>query len=477
MTQMPSATGVRIAGDEYQWLVVWRACMQLLHEHKTGFDGNRLIAIGVEARGAGNADDVVLRRGSPPHTFMQVKYAVDASSPLNIDYLKGGRILAKLVDTHRVLASDGAPAEIRLVTNRQIDPGDVLLRDRDGRDGRLVPRALQGSPRTDRGIARAEWAKAAGVNVDVLERFLDDFYVESGRDLEQLRADTQLLMTANGLTSDEHALQLGLAWVAGRVIAGERELSLGAITSAIDEMELVAAEPWRTLSVATVDHDPLVAEASASVDRVDRMEGGSPYARVRPLAPYTWDELATEVSSAAQSLHPGRVLVTGFMRQAVGFLVGAEMRMVRGYTIAIKQRAQLWTSETPVGPVELVSEEIAVGNGTDLAVIVQIAYEGASDAAAWIRASGLPVSSIHVVSTPVVGATAIVSGSNAHSIAAAVRDFVRSRLGGAERIHLFLIGPLGLSVLLGHHWSRMRPTTVYEHLRGSEYEEAFRIDA
>ncbi|MEV8266230.1 SAVED domain-containing protein [Microbacterium sp. NPDC076911] len=477
MTQMPSATGVRIAGDDYQWLAVWRACLQLLHEHEVDYGGNRLISIGVEARGAGNADDVVLRRESPPHTFTQVKYAVDASSPLNIDYLQRGRILAKLVETHRTLTADGSPTEIRLLTNRQIDPGDTLLRDRDGRDGRLIPRALQGSPNTDRGRARAAWASAADVGLDVLERFLEDFHVESGRDVGQLRSDAQLLMSANGLANDDRALQLGLDWVADRVIAGERELSLGAITAAIDEMGLVATEPWKTLSIATVDHDPLAAESAASIDRVDRMEGDSPYSRIRPLVPYTWVELSKEVSSVARSLAPGRVLVTGYMRQAVGFLVGAEMRMVRGYTVAVKQRAQLWTSETPVSSVELVYEEIAVGNGTDLGVIVQIAYAGATDAVDWIHATKLPVSSIHVVSAPVVGATAIANASVAHSIATAVRDHVRSRLGGSERIHLFLIGPLGLSVLLGHHWSRMRPTTVYEHLGGYEYEEAFRIDA
>ncbi|WP_214468207.1 SAVED domain-containing protein [Microbacterium flavescens] len=477
MTEMPSATGVRIAGDEYQWLVGWRACLQVLHEHATGYSGNRLVAVGVEARGAGNADDVVLYRASPPHTFMQVKYAVDASSPLNLEYLTADRILAKLVESHQTLSAENSVAEIRLVTNRQIDPGDVLLRDRDGRDGRLVPRALQGTPNSRRGEARTAWAHAAGVDVDALEKFLDDFHIESGRDATQLRSEVQLLMTANGLDSDERAVEIGLSWVQSVVVAGERRIELDAIVRAVDRMGLTTSEPWTTLSVATVDHDPAAGDSSASIDRVDRMQGDTVWNRIRPCAPYTWDDLAFDIRDVVKSLQPGRVLVTGFMRQAVGFLVGTEMRSVRGFVVATKQRSQLWTSDASAGSALLTYEEVPVGRGDDLGVIVQVSYPGSRDAIDWILASELPVASILIISTPVIGANSITSAASASSIATQIRNQVRSGLAGVGRIHLFQIGPLGLSVLLGHHWSRMRPTTVYEHIDGAEYEEAFQIEA
>lgn len=477
MTEMPSATGVRIAGDRYQWLVAWRACLQVLHEHATARSGNRLVAVGVEAREAGNADDVVLYRSSPPHTFMQVKYAVDASSPLNFEYLTNEPILRNLVATHRALKTEDAVTEIRLVTNRQIDSADVLLQGRDGRDYRLVPRALQGGPGSKRGLARAEWARASDVEVGEFEGFLDDFYVESGRDSEHLRSEVELLMTANGLDSDDQAIELGLSWVHDRVVAGERRLDLQAITQAIGAMGVIASEPWTTVSVAIVDHDPAAGDSSVSIDRVERMDGITPWSRVRPNAPYTWDELASDIRGCLRPLRPGRVLVTGFMRQAVGFLVGTELRGVRGFTVGIKQHSQLWTSEAPSGTVSLDIEEVPVGRGEDLAVVLQVSYPGAEDAIDWIRASGLLVGSILTISTPVIGATSVGTAGIANSIATQVRDQVRSRLNGVGRLHLFLIGPLGLSILLGHHWSRMRPTTVYEHLGGSVYEEAFGIDA
>lgn len=49
--ELPSATGVRIAGDEYQWLHVWRACMEALHHDLTKNTNNPTIAIGVEEPG------------------------------------------------------------------------------------------------------------------------------------------------------------------------------------------------------------------------------------------------------------------------------------------------------------------------------------------------------------------------------------------------------------------------------------------
>jgi hypothetical protein len=68
----PSATGVRIAGDRYQWLVAWGACVDALLD-AAGVD-NPIVRVGVEVGDAGNLDDVVLYRDHPPNTYKQVKY-------------------------------------------------------------------------------------------------------------------------------------------------------------------------------------------------------------------------------------------------------------------------------------------------------------------------------------------------------------------------------------------------------------------
>ncbi|MGE2835523.1 SAVED domain-containing protein, partial [Mycobacterium sp. SMC-4] len=68
------------------------------------------------------------------------------------------------------------------------------------------------------------------------------------------------------------------------------------------------------------------------------------------------------------------------------------------------------------------------------------------------------------------------SPAAANSLALAVRGTAR-RNAGDTALHLFLIGPLGLAVLLGHHWNRVTTTHVYEHLGGADYVHAFTVDA
>ncbi|MFJ8010614.1 hypothetical protein [Streptomyces fagopyri] len=72
----PSSTGVRIAGDRYQWLVAWQGCVTAVRDAALHAP-NPVVAVGVEVDGVGNVDDVVLYRTAPPHTYMQVKYAAD----------------------------------------------------------------------------------------------------------------------------------------------------------------------------------------------------------------------------------------------------------------------------------------------------------------------------------------------------------------------------------------------------------------
>ena len=49
---------------------------------------------------------------------------------------------------------------------------------------------------------------------------------------------------------------------------------------------------------------------------------------------------------------------------------------------------------------------------------------------------------------------------------------------GTDKVHLFLAGPGGFALLLGHRWNRVRPTFVYEHLgTGRGYTPAYEIPA
>ena len=473
---LPSASGARLAGDRYQWLHVWRACMEALHHKVAPNTNNPIIAVGVEEPGVGNGDDVVRHRQHPPNTHTQVKYAVDHRTPAGLAWLDEKDILAKMVSTHQSLTAAGTPVELHLTTNRTIDPTDVLMRDLDGRDGRLLPRAAQGGPQSERGKARAEWARAAHTDEDTLMRFLADFHLEVGYEPKQLRREVGLLMTANGLRSDDAAIDQAVDWVSQEVIAGHRRLTLADITAAVTALELHTGSPWTPISIATITHDHLADHAAVSIDWVDRIAGDTDWTRIEPAPPHTWAELADDIKTLrAQLGDTHRILVGGHMRQATGFLVGAELRRVLGFQVGVRQGDQLWTGEESVEPVELNLTRETIGRGTETALIVTVADNAAGVTVDWIRRAELPVDTA-IIATPASGAPYTVpSPAAANSLALAVRAAAR-RNAGATALHLFLIGPLGLAVLLGHHWNRITTTHVYEHLGGVDYVHAFTVD-
>lgn len=477
--ELPSPTGVRIAGDEYQWLHAWRACLQILHDQVNG-SGNPGASVGVEEPGAGNGDDVVIHRAAPPHAYCQVKYTVDASTPVNLHYLASSGVLKKLVATYRALTADGTPCELRLVTNRGIDPADTLMRDRDGRDGRLVPRAAQGGPASTRGMARKEWAAAADVEEAELLAFLADFHLDVGFDVERLRHEVSLLMTANGLKSDPSSVALAVEWVQRKVIGGHRELSLADIEAAISDLRLRAGVPWTTASVAMLEHDPLADQALAAVDWVESMDGDWSWNRVVPAAPYTYSDVARDLDalSASVASHQ-RVLLTGSFRQATGFYLGSVFRQVLGYDIGIRQRAELWSSEAPTARVALTEQRVDLSRGEDIAIVANVATDATEDVAAWLTDKDLPIGTLLALTPPRgAGPNAVDGPAGAHGLAVAIRDAARRNAPAGGRVHLFLAGPLGVAVLLGHHWSRVGMTEVYEHAGpGAGYLRAYEVIA
>lgn len=476
--QIPSASGVRIAGDDYQWLHAWRSCLEALHENLSSHNANPVVAVGVEEPGVGNGDDIVLHRRRPPNTYTQVKYGVDNRTAVSLDYLANSGILRKMHETYVGLTHDGTPAEMRLISNRHVDPNDILLTDRDGRDGRLMPRAAQGGPKSDRGRARTAWAAEAQTDEDHLLDLLAHLHFDIAYDLDRLRKDVSLLMTASGLRSDPTALALGADWVSKQVIAGNRRLTVERIKNAIATLDLQAGSPWTTISVATITHDYLAEQAAVSIDWVDRIWGPTEWARVEPASPATWNDLATDIAAIACQLGTSkRILVTGSMRQATGFLIGTELRRVKGYEVGVRQGDQLWNSEEPItsNVITHTQEDAMAGNGT--AIIVNVAADAAADTIDWIRESALPVSKILTITpTAGVGPKVVPTASAANSLAIAVRDLARRHSRNGE-LHLFLIGPLGLAVLLGHHWNRLTTTHVYEHLGGIDYTHAFTVEA
>jgi SMODS-associated and fused to various effectors sensor domain len=482
---IPSPSGVRVAGDRYQWLVAWQACVTVLNDAASGTT-NPAVSVGVEVDDAGNVDDVVIRRRHPPHSYKQVKYAVDSSTPVNGNYLTtasrtgGPSILQKIAAAHRQLTSSGDPVELAIVTNRAPDPADPLISGRDARTRLLLPRASAGGPRSERGKARTAWASAAGLTEAKLLELLTILDFDLARDRRHLEETVQQAMFATGLRSDDLALAVGADWVAEQIVAGRRELDLDAIHYAVD-MRALRSGPNRTIvSIATLAPDRLAPQATYAIDWVDRFDGPDPYAKRRPKAPATWQQLQADIEAIPAQLGAApQVLITGSIRLAPAFTVGAALRMVTNTDVAVMQRGTAWTSGTPYGePTMPTSTEYDTGQGQDIAIAIEVATTITSDVQAYLEEQHIPVSRLVVLGPPGGPRDDAVAGpEQACALAVGLRDAARRAARGHPRVHLFLAAPMGLALLLGHRWNRVAPTMVYEDLAVLGYEAAFTVSA
>jgi hypothetical protein len=481
----PSATGVRIAGDRFQWLVAWEACVTALLDLPTAAD-NPIVGIGVEVDGVGNVDDVAILRSRPPHTYKQVKYAVDSTTPVNTAYLTdqsstgGPSILAKIATAWRALHVTGEPVELAIVTNRQADPGDLLVAGRDSRTRLLVPKAGAGGPLSARGRARVRWATAAGLNEPELLHLLDVLQFDLGHDPDHLEQLVSLEMRVAGLRGDTAAVSSGIDFVVEQVIAGRREITLNTIKEAIEARGLRVDSARSIVSIATLLPDPLANHALYAIDWVDRFEGEDANLKRRPKPPATWVELQADIQAIPSQLGSvKRIVVTGSMRLAPAFAVGAALRMVTGVDVAAVQRGELWRSEAPYAtPATPAVTERAIDQGDDLAIAIEVSAPIADDVTAWIRDRALPVKRLVVLGSASGPRDNAVAGADeACALAVGIRNAVRQQVKGHSRIHLFIAAPMALALLLGHRWNRVAPTVVYEDLGALGYEAAFSVNS
>jgi hypothetical protein len=482
---VPSPSGARVAGDRYQWLVAWHACLTVMYDAASGAS-NPAVSVSVEADNAGNLDDVVIRRRRPPHSYRQVKYAVDSHTPVNGEYLTapsktgGPCILAKIATTWHQLTSTGDPVDLAIVTNRTPDPADCLISGRDARTRLLLPRASAGGPGSARGKARAAWASAADLTEAELLDLLAVLDFDLARDRMHLEQTVKLTMFAAGLRSDDLALAAGADWIAEQVVAGRREFDIAAIQDAVNSRGLRAGPTRTIVSIATLTPDRLAAQAAYAIDWADRFEGPDPYAKRRPKPPATWQQLQADIEAIPTQLGTtSHVAITGSLRLAPAFTVGTVLRMVTSTDIAVMQRGTPWTSDTPyTTPITPTVTEYDIRQGSDIAIAIEVATTMTADVQAFLLDQRIPVDRLLVLGPPGGPRDNAVAGpEQACALAVGLRDHARRAVHGHPRVHLFLATPMGLALLLGHRWNRVAPTVVYEDLAALGYEAAFTISA
>lgn len=465
-----SASGARIRGDDYQHLFTW---LQVIYASNEASD---IIKIGVEDPEAGNADDVTVYRRDGSCEFYQTKSSVDGSSTVGMDLLiepsKPGRP-SMIQKFHELWAEKRNKCKLKiiLVTNMLPETNDRLLSMRDGRDG-TVARILQNAkPESKEGSVRRELAEHLRVDDSEVMEFCHDLEFKLGHtygDWEQL-AKVHMLM--GGLRHDEDAVAQGVGIVRAWVTKGKRIITACELRQTLRPLRQSDDPPTASILVEAISRGPVSEIATIVLDWTNCFPGVEPRVRRQASDPTLWNsKFRLELQRATRDLRSqghAHILVQGYMRLPTWFAAGAELGKTAGFRVSSFQDKSVWSSvgECPDVAIRHVSE--TVGFGRDLAVGIALAVDPSADVLAYVRDSQIGVEK-YVCIMPVSGVDnqSIGSGAEARGWAYAVRDAVRGlvREHKPDMIHLFLAGPHGAILLLGHLWDRMPSTQLYEDL-------------
>jgi len=441
----------------------------------------------IEVNCAGNVDDVILRSPGARHRYTQVKWTTQPAELVDDEYLttaptNGKSLLQKFHASWKLLLRrDDQPPIMELVTNRTLDRADPLLRLVDGRTDLLNPVARDAPPTSAAARRIDGWAQHLDCDRDDVLAMLDSLLFKTGLSVSGEADRAQTLMLANGLLGDTDALDRGVGVVTGWVLEGRRLISGDDITKEVERMRPHANDPRAVLLVQAINRDPNPDDATVALDWVDLYDGDSPPTRRQPRDTADWTTMSDDIDRAVSSLAAQGltdIVVRGAMRQATFFTVGARLAQVTGTTITYVQHGTPWPSTAPRIPVPAPDALITtVDAGDELAVAVGMAVDPTTAVARFISAAGLPIRTLLTL-MPAEGAhdQSVAGPGHAVAYAQALRNAVREHLETtpADRVHLFLAGPGGLALLLGHRWNRVAPTAVYEDLGpGRGYVAAF----
>ena len=207
-TPSRSISGVRLEGDDYQHIVT-------LNEVLRAMRGNGITAVSVEASNTGNVDDIVLHADIREVRYTQVKHAVDGRPPSGASGcadVKGQRSLLQRFHASWIgLGGLEKRPFLQLITDRDIDPADPIMRMIDRRSCLVTPAIRASRVSAD----RSAWATHLDVSEDGLVAFLEDLHFVTGRSMRAERETAELQLQALGLASNIGAIDSGLALGAG----------------------------------------------------------------------------------------------------------------------------------------------------------------------------------------------------------------------------------------------------------------------
>jgi CBASS immunity sensor of nucleotide second messenger signals len=483
MVSPTSASGARIQGDDFQHLYAWYQAVGLLIPREN------IVSVRIEAKGSGNVDDVVIVRSRPPTTYCQLKYAVDASTPLDsVLWTESGSensrsLLKKFWDSWKSLSAAGPP-DMRLVTNRAIDPGCPVMTLRDGRMGRLVPRLALASAGSAAGKRRREWAEHLGVTEQDLLSMLEHLALLTDQGPWAFLGEAAAArMGEASLRTDFTAVEIGIGAARKWVATGVREISAPEMERLVADSGLRGERRKATLLVEAIERDAWADSATVHLDWVDAYLGENARSRRALRDPAGWNKrFLPDLHNAAKQLRGQGftdVLVRGHMRLPAWFAVGSEFSDTTQWRVSALQRGEEWAGGSKTHPREVRARSEDIGQGNELAVGVSITNDVSAQVLPYLRGAKIPVARYCDLS-PKDGPArdSVVGASDAMSFAMSIRSEIWKAVAATQagRVHLFLSTPAALALFLGHVWNRIPETQTYEDLGpATGYASAFTI--
>lgn len=486
MSLAPRAAAIR--GDNLQHAVGLYTVLEAL-------DDEHAVSVSIEDADGGAFDDVVLRRvAGVPGKWRQVKSSNYGGEAIDEDWLmransqKGSSPLQAFHATWRHLRDSEELFELELVTNRNLDHGLALFKALDKKADRLDESKLKYAlehPRTDLGKLLTKFAKHLGVDRAEVVEFLSavGFRNEGSEKAWWIRISDK--MRINGFRGDESAITVALRMVSDWVTDGVGVVTVEDARRRLENLDLLARDGTLVLAVHGIDREESRDLPNVRVDFTDLYPPGDSFERRGLADPGDWDAVVlprlTGGAWKLETFRSRRVHIVGSIRLPAWFAVGRKLPGVRRWVVSLEQDGVEWVSNERGGSAEVIplADETLDGDGTDLAACIALRHDPTHDVGAYLSEAGIPAGHLFTVTGETgVGPTAVPDGAWAVAWVAAVQDALMAKVRetGTTRVHLFMAGPAGVALLLGHRWNVLPAVTVYEHL-GSGYAPTFNFPA
>ena len=479
-TSKPSSSGARITGDDLQHLVVWYWCLRAIA------DPDGITSVAVEADDAGNVDDVVVHFADDKSKFIQVKAAVASANLASIDWLTdrpkrsgaGKPSPSLLQKLHKSWVDLGRPATgLELITGRPLDGSDRVLAliDRHNSIGTGLRRANTRALTAQ----RKELAGHLECAEEELCSLLDALAIRVGQTEAEWLSRVADVAANAGIRADKSAVGIALAWVREWVKDTRDPRTPEQIAAAAESMGLRFENPRTVIVIQGLRQEP-ADDASHVLDWVERLRGTEASNRRGMINPADWNGVLSDDLAALRATlieqNNQRVLLRGALRLPCWFALGAALRGVAGFHLAVKYRDGIWVADQnriTDRTVNILTDE-QLGNGPTL-IVVAISTDRTDD----VRHTLLSPRHGRLV-TLTIGKgphqSLLADADDALSAATAIRDWIRANIESRE-IDLVLMAPAPVAAFLGWSWDRMQTTTIYEDLLNEGYEAAFTISS